>query len=175
MACMAARFTLGRKKFKQVEAEVQRLLDECLSARDALLRLVEEDAKAYAYVSEAYGMAKDTPEQKRARDEAIQKALGKAMTPPLEIVRVCRAAVCAVDALADSANPNLISDVGVAAILLDAALRAAKFNVEVNLEGLKDEKGVAACRQEIGAAAAESAALALRTTRKVARAIGGSE
>jgi formiminotetrahydrofolate cyclodeaminase len=174
MSCMAANFTVGRKKFKEVESLVREQLEECLRARDALLRLVEEDAEAYAFVSAACGMPKATPEEKAAREEAIQQALLKAMTPPLETVRTCRRAMHAVAALVDTANPNLISDVGVSAVLLDAALRAAKMNVEINLNGLKDAELVRARRDEIETAAAETAALAKRTVAKVAQAIGGS-
>jgi formiminotetrahydrofolate cyclodeaminase len=174
MSCMAANFTVGKKKFRDVEPRVREHLARCADARDALLRLVEEDAKAYAFVSAAYGMPKETPEEKAARGEAIQEALIKAMTPPLETLRACRRAMPSVSALADLANPNLISDVGVSAILMQAALRAAKLNVEINLSGLKDADLVRARRDEIEQAAAETAALADRTVAKVAAAVGGS-
>ena len=174
MACMAANFTVGKKKFKDVEPEVKKHLEICLQARDELLRLMDEDTKAYATVSEAYGMAKDTEEQRAARTQAIQHALVVAMDAPLRTLRACREALRSVSKLADAANPNLISDVGVAAILADAALRAAKLNVEINLQSLKDEALVAATRREIEEAVREAGALVRGTLEKVVRAIGGT-
>ena len=174
MACMAANFTVGKKKYRDVEEDVQALLKTCADARDELLRLMDEDTRAYSAVSDAYGMPKGTPEEKAARTQAIQKALVIAMDAPLNAVRTCRTALQAVAALVGVANKNLISDVGVAALLTDAALRAAKLNVEINLAGLKDEQLVAATRAEIQEAADEAGANASRVMEKVAAAIGGT-
>lgn len=171
MSCMAANFTLGKKKFREVEPQVREQLDCCISARDILLRLVDEDARAYAFVSAAYAMPKDTPTEKFARDAAIQDALVKAMTPPLEIIRTCRKVIDSVAELAGLANPNLISDVGVSAILIDAAVRAAKLNVDINLSGLKDSALVHDTREEISKALDETSMQAAAIAEKVAHAI----
>jgi formiminotetrahydrofolate cyclodeaminase len=174
MGCMAANFTVGKKKFKAVESEVQQLLAASLRARDELLRLMDEDTKAYAAVSAAYALPKETPEQAAARTHAIQKALIVAMDSPLQVVRTCRSALEPIARLAEIANPNLISDVGVAAILAEAALRAAKLNVEINLQSLEDQALSSATRNEIVRAAEEARALARQTMEKVVRAIGGT-
>ena len=174
MACMAANFTVGKKKFRSVEPEVRAHLTTCLQARDELLRLMDEDTQAYGAVSAAYGMPKDTPEQKRARRGAIQKALLVAMDAPLQAVRVCRDALRAIVGLVDVANPNLISDVGVAALLAESALRAAKLNVEINLKFLKDETLVESTRQEIIEAAAEAGENVRAVMQKVVENVGGT-
>ncbi len=174
MASMAANFTVGKKRYKDVEPQVRTHLAEIAKARDELLGLMDEDTKAYAVVSEAYRMRKDTPEQKEAAAEAVQKALAVAMGPPLQTVRACRDALRVMTALVDIANRNLISDVGVAAILADAALRAAKLNVEINLRSLKNETLVAATRREIEEAARGAAEDSRATLEKVVRAIGGT-
>jgi len=174
MGCMAANFTVGKKKFKAVEPEVKELLAACLRARDDLLRLMDEDTKAYATVSMAYSLPKETPEQAAARTAMIQKALVVAMDSPLQVVRACRGALEPIARLAEIANPNLISDVGVAAILAEAALRAAKLNVEINLQSLEDQALSSVTRSEVVRAAAEAQTLARQTMEKVVRAIGGT-
>ena len=174
MGCMAANFTVGKKKFKAVEPEVQQLLAACLRARDDLLRLMDEDTKAYAAVSAAYAMPKQTPEEAAARTAMIQKALVVAMDSPLQVVRTCRSALEPIARLAEVANPNLISDVGVATILAEAALRAAKLNVEINLQSLEDKALSSATRSEVERAAEEARAIARQTMEKVVRAIGGT-
>lgn len=172
MACMAANFTVGKKKYKDVEAETKELLGRCAAARDDLANLMDLDTQAYGAVSQAYALPKDTPEQKKARAAAIQKGLKAAMDAPLQAVRVCRDALEVVRRLADIANPNLITDVGVAAILAESALRAAKLNVEINLKFLKDEELVPRTREEIEAAASAAKRLSEETLAKVSEAIG---
>ena len=172
MAQMAANFTTGKKKYQAVEAEVQERLAGLQAARDELGALMQRDTEAYGQVSAAYGLPKDTPEQKQARTAAIQDALVVAMAAPLDAVRACARALEATARLADVANPNLISDVGVAAVLGEAALRAARLNVDVNLAYLKDDGLVAATRQETGQLAAKAAELAKQTMTKVNQALG---
>lgn len=172
MAAMAANFTVGKKKFEAVDPEVREHLAACVRARDELLRLMDEDTRAYTTVSAAYAMPKETPEEKKARSAAIQDALVVAMDAPLRVVRACRDVMKPVARLAEVANPNLISDVGVAAILAEAALRAAKLNVEINLRELKDAKRVAAVRAEVEQAARETASAAAGIMDKVNRAVG---
>jgi len=174
MACMAANFTVGRKKYRDVEDEVRAQLDVCMKARDELLALVDEDVEAYGAVSAAYSMPRGTAEEKSARAAAIQEALATAMDAPLRVVRACRRALRATARLAEVANRNLISDVGVAALLAEAALRAGKLNVEINLKYLKDEALSAATRREINEAAAEARALAGATMEKVVSEVGGT-
>ena len=174
MACMAANFTVGRKKFAGVEERVRECLGVCLAARDELMGLMDEDVAAYGAVSAAYGMPRGTPEEKAARTVAIQAALVTAMGAPLRVLRACRTALGAMAGLVDIANPNLISDVGVAALLAESALRAAKLNVEINLKFLKDTALVEDTRKEIGQAAREAAADARAVMEKVVRQIGGT-
>jgi formiminotetrahydrofolate cyclodeaminase len=138
MACMAANFTVGRKKFADREPRVLELLDRLETAREALLGYVDDDVAAYAQVSAAYGMPKKTDDEKAARRAAIQDALKLAMATPLRVFDVCADAIGVLDELADLANPNLISDVGVAAALLAGALDGAELNVAINLATLKD-------------------------------------
>jgi len=149
MACMAANFTVGKKKYKDRWERVGELLAVCERARQTLLGVVADDAAAYAHVSAAYAMPKDTPEQKTQRTAAIQDALKKAMEPPMTAFVACADALAVLDELAGLANPNLVSDVGVAAALLGGALDGARLNVEINLAFLKDEACVAAARRAL--------------------------
>jgi len=173
MASMAAHFTVGRKKYAAVEDRVRAILGELESARRELLYLTDEDTRAYAGVSSAYGMKRGTREEKRARTGAIQEALEAAMAPPLNAVRAAGKVVAHLAVLVDIANPNLISDVGVAAILVEAALRSAKLNVEINLSYLKDEALVARTREEIRSITAQAREQADAVVRKVVERIGG--
>lgn len=173
MGSMAANFTVGKKKFAAVEPQVKALLARLDALREELLVLVDEDVASYRVVSAAYGMPKETPEEKSARTAAIQKALVVAMGAPLRTMRACAEVMRTLAALADLANPNLISDVGVSAILAEAALRGAELNVDINLASLADAELVARTRSEVDALASESGVLLVGVVAKVMQTISG--
>jgi len=149
MSEMAANFTTGRRKFADVQDRIGACLQELEPAREKLLRLMQEDVDAYAAVGGAYAMPRGTDAEKALRDAAIQNALRKAMEAPLEVMRQCEVVARAAVELAEIANPNLITDVGVSAILAEAACAAAGLNVEVNLKYMKDETRVEATRPDV--------------------------
>ena len=173
MGSMAGNFTVGRKKFAKVEPEVKRILDALELLRAELLALVDEDVKAYGVVSRAYGMPRQSDDEKAERAGAIQKALVVAMDVPLRIMEACGKVLRLLTGLVDIANPNLVSDVGVSAIVTEAGLRAAKLNVEINLAGLKDANLVAETAERIETLSQETTRLHDDVLVKVERVING--
>lgn len=167
MSEMSANFTIGREKFKDVEPQAKQILDVCAKGREDLLMLMQKDTEAYGGVLNAYGKPKSTPEEKAARREAIQQALTRAMEIPLVTVRCCLKMLEATRELVDIANPNLISDVGAAAIFAEAALRGARLNVDTNLASLKDEALVSNIRKEVALAGEKAETLLQETLQKV--------
>jgi formiminotetrahydrofolate cyclodeaminase len=138
MSEMSANFTAGKKKFADVEETIQQMLEDLAACRDVLLGLMDLDVEAYGAVNRAYSMPRDTDEDKAARRQAIDAALRGAMQAPLAVAQNCARVGEIADRLADIGNPNLITDVGVSAILAEAAFAAARLNVEVNLKFLDD-------------------------------------
>ncbi|HUU43804.1 MAG TPA: cyclodeaminase/cyclohydrolase family protein [Planctomycetota bacterium] len=172
MGRMAANFTVGKRKFKAVEPQVREILNRLKGLGAELLEYVDEDVEAYGVVSAAYGMPRETDAEKSARTAKIQEALVVAMAVPLATVRACVEVMRQLAALVDLANPNLISDVGVSAVLTEAALRGAKLNVDINLAFLKDETLVKGTRDEVNALATEAARILGEVTGKVEAKIG---
>lgn len=147
-ACMVGNFTVGKKKFADVEAEVAKHLQALDDLRQEMLGLVQEDVTAYSAVGAAYGLPRDTDEQKAARTAAIQEALKQAAGVPMALARCCAAVAEHLPPLLEKGNPNLVSDVGVAAKLAEAACECAWLNVEVNLAFITDEAFVSSQRSE---------------------------
>ncbi len=139
MAAMAANFTAGRKGYEHAADEIDSLLKVLEPAVKKLAFLAQEDISAYEKVSAAYKLPSGSEQLKKTRKDLIRAALLQAMQIPLETSRQCLNLMKTLPRLAETANKNLISDVGVAAYLLDGALRSAVLNVEVNLKALKDE------------------------------------
>jgi glutamate formiminotransferase/formiminotetrahydrofolate cyclodeaminase len=100
-----------------------------------LLRLVDEDTKAFNAVLAAMGMPKGTPEEQEARREALATANGRAVEVPLEVMRRSFASFELLMAMAQQGNPVSASDAGVGAICARAAVRGAWLNVRTNLSG----------------------------------------
>jgi formiminotetrahydrofolate cyclodeaminase len=142
---MVANFTVGREKFAAVEAEVRALLEENERLRAELERLTQADTEAYAFVSRAYRMPRSSEEEKVSRRAAIQESLKTAAQVPEAAVRACHGVLKIAARLVDKGNPNLVTDVGVAARFAQAALACAAMNVEINLIQMTDEAYVDSC------------------------------
>jgi formiminotetrahydrofolate cyclodeaminase len=142
---MVANFTVGREKFADVDAEVRDLLARSERLRSELERLVQADTEAYGGVAAAQKMPRQTDEEKTARTAAMQEALKQAAEVPRAAVRACHGVIEVAAALVDKGNPNLITDVGVAARFALAAMECAVLNVEINLIYIKDKAYVDAC------------------------------
>ena len=167
MASMAANFTVGKKKFKDVEEEVKSLLEKLERARESLLGMMQEDTEAYAQVGAAYKLPKRTPE----RAEAVERALKCAMGPPLQALKDCVESLRASRRLVEVANPNLITDVGCAAYFLEAGARGAHLNVAVNVKWMKDKETAASVMGELSRLLEEAGRLKDEVTSRVLEAL----
>jgi len=139
LVSMVANLTVGKKQYLDVQADIQRILGRSEALRHKCQDLLERDVAAYTQVSQVYKMPKDTDEQKAARAEAMQKALKNATTVPMELAQVCVEVLELCPEAAQKGNVNAVSDVGVGALMAEAALRAAALNVLINLGSIKDE------------------------------------
>jgi formiminotetrahydrofolate cyclodeaminase len=171
MASMAAGFTAGKEKFKAVEPQIQDALRRLADLRTRLLDMAHEDMAAYEAIMAAYRLPKNTDAEKAARvaavTEATRTSLGlvdRVLGAAVDILAVNRR-------LAEIANPNLVSDVGVAAELALGAARAARINVAVNLSGYSRAADAAAIRQRADAAVAEAERLCRETREAVMKAL----
>ena len=117
--------------------------------RSVLLRLVDEDSAAYARVAAAMRLPKTTDDEKRVRTERMQEALLRAAHVPLEIAKACRQLLAASERGLEKAPAAAISDIGVGALLAEAALNGAAMNVMINLASLKDREHVKTLSEEL--------------------------
>jgi formiminotetrahydrofolate cyclodeaminase len=146
---MVAQFTVGRQAYAAVEARMTEVIAEAEQLRRELLALVEEDERGFAAVTAAYAQPKSTPEERAARVAAVQEALALAMRAPLGVMeRACTVMALAVE-VAESGNVRLASDAGTAAVLGEAAVRAAGLNVLANVVLMQDEAEAADARQQV--------------------------
>jgi glutamate formiminotransferase len=124
--------------------------------KDELLFLVDEDTAAFNKVMAAFGLPKESAEEKAARSAAIQTANKYAAEIPLRVMETAFKAYQLLSEMAENGNPASISDVGVGLLALRACIDGAGMNVRINLSGLKDEALASSLREELQRIAGES-------------------
>ena len=141
---MVGNFTTGKKKYAAFEEDVQRMLSRGEELRARLLELVDEDAKAFFPLSEAYGIPKEDP----TRAERLEAATKAALAAPLEMMRCIAEVVELLEEMGEKGSRLLISDVGCGAALAASALRSASLNVFINTKSLADRDFAVSVEEE---------------------------
>src|SRR5262249_31832616 len=108
--------------------------------KDELLSLVDEDTAAFNKVIEAFGLPKESAEEKAARAAAVENATKYAAEVPLKVMETAARSYELLSEMASNGNPASLSDVGVGALATRACIDGAALNVRINLANLKDEK-----------------------------------
>ena len=139
LAQMVAGLTMGKQMYAAVEAEMKHISLQAGTLRRALTLLVERDAASYAAVRAAYHLPKETAAEQAARANAIRTALIHAAEVPLESARTAVEVAALAAALAERGNSNAVSDACVAALMAEAACKAAVLNVRINVASLNDD------------------------------------
>lgn len=142
LSSMVCNLTIGKEKYKDVEYDMEKILERLQEIKKRLLDLIDEDTRAFNRVMEAFKLPKNTEEEKRIRKEKIQEALKKAALVPLETARLCAEIIEISKEVAEKGNKNSITDAGVSMIMADAGLKSAILNVKINLKSIEDEKFV---------------------------------
>ncbi len=137
---MVANLTMGKKKYQEWEAEMERVVERMEAVRNELCDLAVKDMKAFDKFMEALKLPKETEEQKRVRSEKMQEALKHAIDVPYELARKVRDVIKESEIVTEFGNKNAVSDALSAAELLRAAFEMAKANVRINMKSLKDKK-----------------------------------
>lgn len=145
---MVLNLTLKKEKAGSLE-ELKGICQDTHELREALTETLVKDIVAYQGVMEAYLLPHATDKEKKIRKEEIQKALKKAIDPPLftaatslKLLKLCQQAL-------EKGNPNTISDTAVAALMASAALRGGVFNVQINLAALQDREIAERMKKEL--------------------------
>ena len=139
LIAMVCRLTVGREKYRAVEEELMSLMLTAENKKEALLALVEEDTQGFYGVMEALGLPKGTEEEKTVRREALEVATIQAAEIPLKTARLCLEGLREMPNLLEKGNPNALSDMGVAALMLESGLEGAIYNIQINVHGLKTQ------------------------------------
>jgi len=141
---MVGHLTVGKKKFKALDEEIQRkyqhILDDFVAIKETLLTLVDEDTLAFEKVMSAFKLPKETVDEKLVRKAAIETATYEAIDVPHRVASLSFQALVDLEYLLDYCNKNAVSDIGVAALMLYSGLEGALLNVLINVGSISNEE-----------------------------------
>lgn len=138
LGMMVANLTVGKKRYADVEEEMKEILIRLGALRDQLLELIDKDAEAFEPLSRAYGLPRETPDQREEKERVLEAALYEASMVPLEIMERILEAMEDLEILSKKGSRIVISDAGVGVLFAQAALDGASLNVFINTKLMKD-------------------------------------
>ena len=136
LGSMVGNFTLGKKKYADVEPDIIVLMEKAENLRNELLACIDKDAEGFEPLSRAYGLPKDAP----GRDETLEKCLHDAAAVPMEIAKLSCKVIELSEEFAAKGSKLMVSDAGCSAVFAWSALYGAALNVRVNTKLMKDRE-----------------------------------
>jgi glutamate formiminotransferase/formiminotetrahydrofolate cyclodeaminase len=158
LGVMVANLSSGKRGWEEKLSHFSEWAVKGQQLKDELLFWVDEDTAAFNKVMAAFGLPKDSAEEKTARSNAIQKANQYAAEIPLKVMETANRSYDLLVEMAATGNPASISDVGVGLLATRACIEGAAMNVRINLSGLKDEKVKSDLKEKVTTLSAQSEA-----------------
>jgi glutamate formiminotransferase/formiminotetrahydrofolate cyclodeaminase len=140
LATMVANLSSHKRGWDERWEEFSDAAERGQKIKGTLLRAVDEDTDAFNLIMAAFGLPNTTPDEKNARKTAIQAATRKAIEVPFRVMQVASESFLLIRQMAETGNPNSVSDAGVGALCARAAVRGAFLNVQINASGLDDKE-----------------------------------
>ncbi|MCZ6851700.1 MAG: cyclodeaminase/cyclohydrolase family protein [Planctomycetota bacterium] len=131
---MVGHFSAGRSdtaEHKELHQEALRTFEQL---RKASIDLADADAEAFSRLSELWKLKRDDERRRADWPDAVAAAI----EAPRRVMETSLGTLHLLDRLVGTTNTNLRSDLAIAALLAEAACRAAAYNVRVNLPLLQD-------------------------------------
>jgi glutamate formiminotransferase/formiminotetrahydrofolate cyclodeaminase len=138
LGSMVANLSAHKRGWDEQWKEFSDHAEQGKMAYESLLALVDEDTQAFNGVMDAFGLPKDTPDQKELRKKAIHEATLNAIDAPYRVMKIAAGSMELLGKMAETGNPNSASDVAVGALCLRTAVSGALLNIRINAADLVD-------------------------------------
>ncbi len=139
LGSMVGNLTLGKKKYADVQEDIKVLLEKAEKLQNDLLELVQKDAEVFEPLSKAYGLPKETEEEKMQKNKVMEEALKLACSVPVAIMEKAMECITLHEDFCKKGTAIAISDVGVGVLFVKSALMGASLNVFINTDLMKDK------------------------------------
>jgi len=134
LARMVVSYSIGKKSLASFDALHQQTLEQLESMGRQAMALAEADAIAYGKLNDLWKLDKADPRRLREFPQAVQAAIDA----PMAVIDSAESMLRLLKKLVGATNTMLASDLAIAAILAEAAARAAAWNVRINLPQVAD-------------------------------------
>jgi len=139
LGTMVANLSSHKKGWDDRWEEFSNWAEKGQQYKDELLQLVDADTKAFNGIMNAMSLPKGTEEEKKIRAAAIQDATKVAIEVPFRVMQLSYDSMEVIKAMAETGNPNSVSDAGVGALCARSAVMGAFMNVRINAGGCEDK------------------------------------
>jgi glutamate formiminotransferase/formiminotetrahydrofolate cyclodeaminase len=139
LATMVANLSAHKKGWDERWEEFSNWAEKGEHFKSELIKLVDADTNAFNQIMSAFALPKSTDEDKATRTKAIQDATRSAIEIPLKVMQTAFASLELIKAMAETGNPNSVSDAGVAALCIRSAVMGAFMNVRINAKDFDDK------------------------------------
>ncbi len=140
LGTMVANLSSHKKGWDERWKEFSNYAEDGQKIKDELLKLVDEDTKAFNQIMDAFALPKNSDEEKAIRKQAIQNATKNAIEVPFRVMELSLKSFDVIKAMAETGNPNSVSDAGVGALCARGAVYGAWLNVKINAATYSDKK-----------------------------------
>ena len=137
LATMVANLSSHKRGWDERWEEFSDWADKGKNIQERLLHLVDEDTRAFNGIMDAFGLPKKSTEEQETRKAAIDLATLKAIEVPYQVMNTSFEGLEVAGAMAETGNPNSVSDAGVGALALYACMEGAWLNVRINAAEMK--------------------------------------
>ncbi len=139
LATMDANLSSHKRGWDERWEEFSEWAEKGQIIKDELLKLVDDDTKAFNSIMEAFSLPKTSDDEKKNREDAIQAATKKATEVPFRVMELAFSSMEIIKAMIEEGNPNSVCDAGVGTLCARSAVMGAYFNVKTNSSGIKDK------------------------------------
>ncbi len=139
LGTMVANLSAHKRGWDERWEEFSEWAEKGKACTEELLRLIDEDTEAFNALMAAYGLPKSTEAERAERHASIQAATKRAIEVPLRTMEGALRSMEVAKAMAETGNPNSVSDAGVGALCARSAVLGAFLNVKINAPGLADQ------------------------------------
>ncbi|MBS1502052.1 MAG: cyclodeaminase/cyclohydrolase family protein, partial [Bacteroidetes bacterium] len=139
LAAMVANLSAHKRGWDDRWNEFSEWAERGQHYKNELTKMVDQDTIAFNRIMQAYDLPKGTPEEKAARTEAIQAATRNAIEVPFDVMKLAYQSMEVIKAMAETGNPNSVTDAGVAALCARTAVLGAWLNVRINAASYQDK------------------------------------
>ncbi|MCK4880920.1 MAG: glutamate formimidoyltransferase [Bacteroidales bacterium] len=148
LATMVANLSSHKRGWDDRWEEFSEWAERGKAIQERLLQLVDEDTRAFNDIMAAFGLPKKSAGEQETRKAAIEAATLHAIEVPFDVMNMAYAGFEVAGAMAETGNPNSVSDAGVGALALHACIEGAWLNVKINAIDLNEHPEVVRMLQE---------------------------